>query len=151
MIKPAHTDFSNDTYVVAEGTKLLVLGKAYPLAQIEGVSVTSESTYRSRALPFGLAVAFSLWTVSEVINAPDDYYTALFAGFLALVCFATVRLMGGLQVHTVVLNMAQGSAAVMRSRDGKAVSAVVSGVRNAIADHKMLASSTWAPGLTAHG
>lgn len=151
MINPLHSHFSDDAYVVADGAKLLVLGKAYPIAQIEGVSVTSESTYRSRALPFGLAIAFSLWTVSEVINAPDDYYTALFAAFLALTCFAAVRLMGGFQIHTVFLKLPQGNVAVMRSRDGKAASEVVSAVRKAVAEQQAGSSASWTPGLAAHG
>jgi len=143
--------FLNDHDVRVTSQELLVEGRVHPLADVSAVRVVSEASYRSKSIPFALAVGCVLWASAEVLNAPADYATAGFAGVLALLSILAVRLLGARQMHVVLLATASGEHVAMRSRDGVAVSALVKAVRQAIASRQSYGTQGWNVAQTARG
>jgi len=126
--------------------QLVIGGVSRPMGQISAVHVESSSAYRGKSIPFFIALMFVLWAVVELVNGPPDYYWAGFAGLLAILSFGVVRLVGGFQVHTVFLTTPGGELAAYQSRDGKAVSALVTALRLALAEHQtQRAATAWLP------
>jgi len=146
------TVYLNQYDMLVTRLEIVLGGVSMPLAPVHDVRVDSTSAYRGKSIPFVMGLGFVLWALVEVLNAPASYGWAGVAALLALLSFSAVRLVGDFQVHTVYLLTAKGETAVLQSRDGEAVSALVTAIRKAVATHQRDgAPQGWMPVSVANG
>ncbi|QHI97758.1 hypothetical protein GT347_06995 [Xylophilus rhododendri] len=150
-MSPQETVLFEQGDVLVTERRVVIDGIAHPLSLAQEVRVQSESSYVGKSVPFAFAVLFVLWAIGELINSPADVGMAAFAGVLALLSAAVVRLVGSFQSHTIVLTTLSGEQEILRSRDGRLVSAVVKATRLAIVRRRLPATATWNVGRAAHG
>jgi hypothetical protein len=144
------------TYLLTDECKVtdrqVTVGKrSFEISQIKGIRSIAEPSYRSRAIPFFLALVFVVLTLSELVNDPDDYTLAVIAGVFAIASMLVLRLMGTLKTHTVWLSTTTGEVMIYRSILSSAAASLVEATQQAMSRSESPVASTWGVGKRANG
>lgn len=139
-----------DKFRVTE-SEVVIDGRRYPLHNVSAAKAVSESSYQSKTVPFVLAVVFTVWMLSKLVNgtAADGY--ALIAGVLAVLSMVAVRLAGRYQKHALWLTLPEGTVAVYHSRSGAEVGDAVKAVNQALAFRRPAYTEAWGVGKPVNG
>jgi len=131
--------------------EVVVEGHRYPMHKVSDARMVLQSSYQGKAIPFVAAVVFVVWTLSELVNGPDDYSYALIAAFLAVLSMFVVRLVGRFQRHTAWLTLPEGPVAVFHSHDSAAVADLVKAVKQARDFRRPQFAEAWRVGRPLNG